>query len=110
MFRKVSVPVLGIIENMSVHVCSECGHAEPIFGAGGGEQMAADFDVELLGQLPLDAQIREQTDSGNPTVIADGESTAAQAYVAAARRMSAELASHGKDYSSKFPKIVVEDS
>ena len=110
MFRKVSVPVLGIIENMSVHVCSECGHAEPIFGSGGGEQMAADYDVELLGQLPLDARIREQTDSGSPTVIADADSDAAGAYFAAARRMSAALASHGKDYSSKFPKIVVEDS
>ena len=110
MFRKVAVPVLGIIENMSIHVCSECGHAEPIFGAGGGEQMAADYDVELLGQLPLDARIREQTDSGNPTVVAEAGSDAAQAYFAAARRMAAVLASQGKDYSSKFPKIVVEES
>ena len=88
MFRKVAVPVLGIIENMSVHICSECGHAEPIFGSGGGEQMAADFDVELLGQLPLDARIREQTDSGKPTVIADAESEAAEGYFGAARRMA----------------------
>ena len=110
MFRKVAVPVLGVIENMSTHVCSACGHEEPIFGAGGGERMAADFDVELLGQLPLDARIREQTDSGRPTVIADPESSAAAAYRDAARRMSAVLASQGKDYSSKFPTIVVEES
>jgi ATP-binding protein involved in chromosome partitioning len=110
MFRKVSVPVLGVIENMSTHVCSECGHEEPIFGSGGGEQMASDFDVELLGQLPLDASIRERTDSGNPTVVSDPESAAASAYRNAARRMAATLAAQGKDYSSKFPKIVVEDS
>ena len=110
MFRKVSVPVLGIIENMSTHICSACGHEDPIFGAGGGQQMAADFDVPLLGQLPLDARIREQTDSGHPTVIADADSAVASAYFDAARRMSAVLAGQGKDYSSKFPKIVVEDS
>jgi ATP-binding protein involved in chromosome partitioning len=110
MFRKVSVPVLGVIENMSTHVCSACGHEEAIFGQGGGEQMAADFDVELLGRLPLDAKIRELTDSGNPTVIGDPESAAAQAYRQAARRMAARLAMRGKDYSSKFPNIVVEAS
>ena len=110
MFRKVSVPVLGVIENMSTHVCSNCGHEEAIFGAGGGEQMATDFDVELLGQLPLQASIRAQTDSGNPTVVADPDSAAADAYRSAARRMSAVLAGQGKDYSAKFPKIVVEDA
>lgn len=110
MFRKVSVPVLGIIENMSTHVCSECGHEEPIFGAGGGEEMAADFAVELLGQLPLDAKIREQTDGGTPTVIADPESPAANAYRHAAQRMAAAQAVQGRDYSTKFPKIVIEES
>jgi ATP-binding protein involved in chromosome partitioning len=110
MFRKVSVPVLGIVENMSTHVCSNCGFEEPIFGVGGGEKMAADFDVDLLGQLPLDARIREQTDSGRPTVIADPESPAAQAYRAAAIRLAAAQAAQGRDYSSRFPKIVVEDS
>jgi len=110
MFRKVSVPVLGVIENMSTHVCSECGHEEPIFGSGGGEQMASDFDVELLGQLPLDASIRQRTDSGNPTVVSDPESAVALAYHNAARRMAATLAAQGKDYSSKFPNIVVENS
>jgi ATP-binding protein involved in chromosome partitioning len=110
MFRKVAVPVLGIVENMSTHVCSACGHEEAIFGSGGGERMAADFKVELLGQLPLQASIREQTDSGNPTVVAAPDSAAAQAYRNAARKMSAVLAGQGKDYSSKFPKIVVEDA
>jgi len=108
MFRKVSVPVLGVVENMSTHVCSACGHTEAIFGTGGGERMAADFKVELLGALPLDARIRQQTDSGRPTVVADPDSAAAQEYFRAARRMSAILATQGKDYSSKFPKIVVE--
>jgi ATP-binding protein involved in chromosome partitioning len=110
MFRKVAVPVLGVIENMSTHVCSACGHEEQIFGHGGGQQMASDFDVELLGQLPLDASIREQTDSGNPTVISDPGSAAATAYRDAARRMTAILALQGKDYRSKFPKIVVENA
>ena len=110
MFRKVSVPVLGVVENMSTHICSSCGHEETIFGFGGGERMAADFDVELLGQLPLDARIRELTDSGTPTVIGDPESPAAAAYRAAARRMAAVLASQGRDYSSKFPNIVVEET
>ena len=110
MFRKVSVPVLGIIENMSTHICTECGHEEAVFGSGGGEQMASDFDVELLGQLPLQGSIRLQTDSGTPTVVADPESAAAESYKNAARRMTAVLAGQGKDYSSKFPKIVVEDA
>ena len=110
MFRKVAVPVLGVIENMSTHVCSECGHEEAIFGDGGGTQMADDFDVELLGQLPLDARIGEQTDSGNPTVRAEPDSAAAAAYRLAAQRMAAAQARQGRDYSGKFPNIVVEDS
>jgi ATP-binding protein involved in chromosome partitioning len=108
MFRKVGVPVLGVIENMSTHVCSSCGHEEAIFGAGGGLAMADDFDLELLGQLPLDASIREQTDSGSPTVISAAESPQADAYRAAARRMAARLALQGKDFSHRFPPIVVE--
>lgn len=110
MFRKVSVPVLGIIENMSTHVCSACGHEEPIFGSGGGARMAADFGVDLLAQLPLDARIRELTDAGRPTVAGDPDSPAAAAYRLAARRMAARLALQGRDYSSRFPKIVVEDN
>lgn len=109
MFRKVSVPVLGIVENMSTHVCTNCGHEEPLFGSGGGAQMAADYDVELLGQLPLDLRIREQTDSGNPSVIADPGAAPAGAYRAIARRMAARLALQGKDYSRRFPNIVVEN-
>ena len=110
MFRKVSIPVLGVIENMSTHICSSCGHEEAIFGSGGGEAMAQDYDVELLGQLPLDADIRAQTDSGTPTVVAEPEGPRASAYFNAARNMSSALAARGKDYSSKFPNIVVEDS
>lgn len=108
MFRKVSIPVLGIIENMSIHVCSACGHEEAIFGAGGGERMAGDYDVPLLGRLPLDPAIREQTDGGRPTVSAAPDSPAALAYARAARRMAAVLASRDRDYSARFPKIVVE--
>ncbi len=110
MFRKVSVPILGVIENMSTHICSECGHEEPIFGTGGGATMSRDFEVDLLAQLPLDAEIREQTDSGHPTVVSDPESAAALAYRTAAIRLAAAQATQGKDYAGRFPKIVVEDS
>ena len=110
MFRKVSVPVLGIVENMSTHICSECGHEEPLFGSGGGESMADEYDVELLGQLPLELQIREQTDSGTPSVIADPDGAVAAAYRRTALRMAAQLAMQGRDYSSKFPNIVVENT
>ena len=108
MFRKVAVPVLGVIENMSTHVCSSCGHEESIFGEGGGERMAADFDIDLLGQLPLDRRIREQADGGRPTVVGDPDSSAADAYRLTARRLVARQARQGRDYSSKFPNIVVE--
>ncbi len=109
MFRKVSVPVLGIVENMSTHVCSNCGFEEPLFGSGGGRRMADDYDVPLLGQLPLAIEIREQTDGGRPTVVADPDGAAAVAYRRTARRMAARLAMQARDYSSRFPKIVVED-
>jgi len=110
MFRKVNVSVLGIVENMSTHVCTQCGHEEPLFGSGGGAQMATDFEIELLGQLPLDLRIREQTDGGTPTVIAAPDSSLAEAYLQTARRMTARLAMQGKDYSHRFPTIVVEES
>jgi ATP-binding protein involved in chromosome partitioning len=110
MFRKVSVPVLGIVENMSTHVCSNCGHEEPLFGSGGGRRMADQYDVTLLGQVPLDLSIREQTDSGTPTVVAAPHSAQAGAYRAIARNMAAALALQGRDYSRRFPNIVVEDS
>ena len=110
MFRKVSIPVLGVIENMSTHICSSCGHEEAIFGSGGADKMVADFDIPLLGQLPLDARIREQTDSGRPTVIAEPDSDIAAAYRSAAIRIAAAQASQRADYSSKFGNIVVEGS
>ena len=110
MFEKVAVPVLGIIENMSLHVCSNCGHVEHIFGAGGGSRMAAQYGVQLLGELPLDAHIREETDSGRPTVVAAPDSPRARAYFATARRTAAALARRARDRSSLFPKIVVEES
>ena len=108
MFRKVSISVLGVVENMSTHVCSSCGHEEAVFGSGGAEQMVADFDIPLLGQLPLDVRIREQTDSGSPTMISDPESKAAEAYRSTAIQIAAELAPQRTDYSAKFGNIVVE--
>ncbi len=110
MFQKVKIPVLGVIENMSTHICTSCGHEEAIFGSGGAEQMGADFDIPLLGQLPLDARIREQTDSGTPTVISDPDSAAAGVYRTTAIRMAAAQASQRTDYSAKFGTIVVEES
>ena len=110
MFEKVEVRVLGIVENMSVHVCSNCGHAEHIFGAGGGSAMARQYGVQLLGELPLDVHIREEADSGKPSVVADPASPRAQAYLTMARRTAAALATMNKDYSRLFPKISVEST
>jgi ATP-binding protein involved in chromosome partitioning len=110
MFKKVSIPVLGVIENMSTHICTSCGHEEAIFGTGGADQMVADFEIPLLGRLPLDVRIREQTDSGVPTVIAEPESDIADAYRRAAWQIAAAQASQRTDYSSKFGSIVVEES
>jgi ATP-binding protein involved in chromosome partitioning len=110
MFEKVSVPVLGIVENMSVHVCSNCGHTEHIFGAGGGERMAQEYGVRLLGELPLDTHIREEADGGRPTVVAAPESPRARPYFEMARRTAAALALRARDRSALFPKIVVEES
>ena len=110
MFEKVSVPVLGIVENMSVHVCSNCGHVEHIFGAGGGERMARQYGVRLLGELPLDMRIREEADGGRPSVVADPHSARAQAYFQFARRTAAVLSRRARDRSLSFPKIVIEES
>jgi ATP-binding protein involved in chromosome partitioning len=110
MFEKVAVPVLGIVENMSIHVCSNCGHAEHIFGAGGGAKMAEQYGVALLGELPLDAHIREEADGGRPTVVAAPGTPRANAYLAMARRTAAALSRRARDRSSMFPKIVVEES
>jgi ATP-binding protein involved in chromosome partitioning len=108
MFRKVDVSVLGVVENMSTHVCSNCGHEEHVFGAGGGEKLAVQYEVPFLGGLPLDLRIREQADAGNPTVAAEPDAPNAQAYRAIARRAAARLALAAADHSHKFPKIVVE--
>ncbi len=110
MFEKVDVPVLGIIENMSTHICSQCGHEEHIFGAGGGEQMAKQYNVDLLGSLPLDIRIREGLDQGKPTVAMEPESDISLLYREIARKSSAKLSQMAKDYSGKFPKIVIENN
>jgi ATP-binding protein involved in chromosome partitioning len=108
MFEKVEVRVLGIVENMSVHVCSNCGHLEHVFGSGGGARMAQQYGVQLLGELPLDIRIREEADGGSPTVVAEPGSARARAYLQMARRAAARLATMNKDYSAMFPKITVE--
>ncbi len=110
MFEKVDVPVLGVVENMATHICSQCGHEEPIFGAGGGARMAQDYDVELLGALPLDIRIREQTDGGQPTVIAEPDSPLAQTYRAIARKAAARLATQARNLKIQFPNIVVQNT
>jgi ATP-binding protein involved in chromosome partitioning len=110
MFEKVNVPVLGVVENMSVHVCSNCGHVEHLFGSGGGARMAAQYGVELLGELPLDARVREEADGGAPTVATAPDSPHAAPYFLMARRTAAALARRAKDRSAVFPKIVVEES
>lgn len=110
MFEKVSVPVLGIVENMSIHICSNCGHPEHIFGAGGGARMAAQYGTALLGELPLDSRIREEADGGRPTVVADPHSARAAAYFQMARRTAGVLSRRARDRSSVFPKIVIEES
>ena len=107
MFEKVGVPILGIVENMAVHVCTHCGHAEHIFGEGGGKRMAADYQMDYLGALPLDMQIRLQADSGTPTVVADPDGEVAQIYKQVARTVAVKIAQQAKDFSSKFPTITV---
>ena len=109
MFEKVAIPVLGIVENMSTHICSNCGHEEPIFGSGGGAMMSKKHNVELLGALPLDIKIRQDADGGQPTVVADPDGPVAAIYRQIARKMSARLALRAKDYRGKFPKIVVQN-
>ncbi len=109
MFEKVGVPILGIIENMSTHVCTSCGHEEHIFGSGGGARMCADYGVDLLGELPLDLRIREHTDAGAPTVVAEPDGKIAAAYRAIARKVAVKVAERGEDHSAKFPKIVIKN-
>lgn len=110
MFEKVNVPILGLVENMSIHICSNCGHEEAIFGQGGGVAMAIKNKVDLLGSLPLDMSIRESADGGRPTVVADPDGRPAQIYKAIARKMAAKLAMRSRDYSGKFPNIVIENT
>ncbi|MFT3719502.1 iron-sulfur cluster carrier protein ApbC [Pseudorhodoferax sp.] len=107
MFEKVGVPILGLVENMAVHVCSRCGHAEHIFGADGGKRMAEEFKLDYLGALPLALSIREQADGGRPTVVAEPDSELAAVYKAVARRVAVAIAQKNKDFSSKFPTITV---
>jgi ATP-binding protein involved in chromosome partitioning len=108
MFEKVNVPVLGVVENMSIHICSQCGHEEPIFGEGGGRRLAEQYQVAFLGALPLDIRIREETDSGRPTVVAEPDSRISQLYRVIARRAAAKLALQAKSYSQLFPNIVIQ--
>ncbi|MBI3053748.1 MAG: iron-sulfur cluster carrier protein ApbC [Betaproteobacteria bacterium] len=110
MFEKVNIPILGIVENMSLHICSKCGHEEHMFGEGGGARMSKDYGVELLGALPLDIQIREQADSGKPTVVADPDGRVAEIYRQIARRVAVKIAEKQQDHSAAFPKIVVQNT
>jgi ATP-binding protein involved in chromosome partitioning len=110
MFEKVGIPILGLVENMSIHICSKCGHEEHIFGQGGGEQMCKDYETELLGCLPLELSIRQLTDAGRPTVVGAPESRAAEIYRAIARRLAVKIAERARDMSAKFPSIVVQNT
>ncbi|QOJ23309.1 MAG: iron-sulfur cluster carrier protein ApbC [Gammaproteobacteria bacterium] len=109
MFEKVGIPILGIVENMSTHTCSNCGHTEPIFGTGGGEKMCRDYNVELLGALPLDIKIREHTDAGKPSVVAEPDGKIAEIYKLIARRVAVKIAESAEDHSDLFAKIVMEN-
>jgi ATP-binding protein involved in chromosome partitioning len=109
MFEKVGIPILGVVENMSTHICSNCGHTEAIFGQGGGARMCADFGVEFLGALPLTMAIREQTDSGTPTVAAEPDGPVAAIYKEIARKVAVKIAEKAKDMTSKFPSIVIKN-
>ena len=107
MFEKVGVPILGVVENMAVHVCSNCGHTEHIFGAEGGKRMSAEYGVDYLGGLPLALSIREQADAGQPTVVSDPDGEIAAIYRTVARKIAVKIAEKAKDYSAKFPNITI---
>jgi len=109
MFEKVGIPILGIVENMSTHTCSQCGHTEPIFGTGGGERMCKDYQVEFLGALPLDIKIREHTDTGKPSVVAEPDGKIAETYRLIARRIAVKVAESAEDHSELFAKIIMEN-
>jgi ATP-binding protein involved in chromosome partitioning len=110
MFEKVGIPILGVVENMSLHTCSKCGHEEHIFGEGGGARMAADYNLDVLGSLPLAMQIREQADSGKPTVVSDPDGRVAEIYRDIARKVAVKIADKAKDMTAKFPSIVVQNT
>jgi len=110
MFEKVGIPIIGIVENMSTHICSKCGHEEHIFGAGGGEKMCKDYNVEFLGSLPLDINIREQADSGKPTVVTDPDGRVSQIYRSIARKVALKIAEQAQDRTALFPKIVIQNT
>ena len=108
MFRKVNIPILGVLENMSVHICSNCGHSEALFGTDGGKDLAARLNVPLLGQLPLSLPVREAMDGGAAAQLFDEHPAIARIYTDAAFQIALSIADKGKDFSSRFPKIVVE--
>jgi len=110
MFEKVGIPIVGIVENMSIHICSKCGNEEHIFGTGGGEKMCKDYDIEFLGALPLDIHIREQADSGKPTVVADPDGRISQIYREIARRVAVKIGEQAVEHSVKFPNIVIQNT
>ena len=110
MFEKVDIPVLGVIENMSTHICSNCGHEEHIFGSGGGKSMAEQYGTDFLGDVPLDRIIREDADGGKPTVVADPDGVITRNYKKIARNVAAKLAMRKKDFSSKFPNIIIQQN
>ncbi len=108
MFKKVGVELLGVVENMSIHICSECGHKEPLFGTGGGDRLAEDYSVAVLGRLPLDIAIREQTDSGHPVVASSSGSAAALAYIELSQRVT-ERVEELNAAATSAPKITITD-
>jgi ATP-binding protein involved in chromosome partitioning len=110
MLNTLSVPILGVVENMSIYHCSKCGHEEDIFGVGGGDKLAKKYAVDVLGRIPLDMRIREMTDNGNPTVVQDPESVHAQEFIKIANKVVGKLVAQPKDYSGLFPKVVVENN
>ena len=110
MFRKVGVPVIGVVENMSTHICSACGHEEPIFGSGGGRAMAKDYKIPLLGQLPLAMEIRSSLDAGNPTVVSSGSPTLAGTYIEFARRTAGALSQMPRNLKMEMPGIILQNA
>ncbi|NMG76824.1 iron-sulfur cluster carrier protein ApbC [Aromatoleum diolicum] len=110
MFEKVGVPIIGVVENMSIHICSNCGHEEPIFGTGGGAKLCSDYNIPFLGALPLDLQIRLEADSGAPTVVADPDGRIAGIYKEIARKVAVHVAEKAKDMTHKFPNIVIKNT